>query len=210
MIAGAVSFHPWDAMTPAALHGIAARSQRRPFECTAETGCGGSTILLSHLSQRHTAFALEGADLTVSELKRRDDLLADRVDFVEGETRLTIPGFGFQAKLDLVLLDGPHAYPLPQIEFAHLFPNLDTGGWLVLDDLQIPSVHELFKFVKSSGAVALEEVVGRTAFFRRTQLGGNGASGPDGWWLQNMNRSLVWRYSWRDRLRKLLRRRADV
>jgi hypothetical protein len=80
----------------------------------------------------------------------------------------------------------------------------------VLDDLQIPSVHELFKFVKSSGEVVLEEVVGRTAFFRRTQPGGNGASGPDGWWLQNMNRSLVWRYSWRDWLRKLLRRRADV
>jgi hypothetical protein len=53
-------------MTPAALHAIVARSQRRPFECTAETGCGGSTILLSHLSQRHTAFAVEGADLTVS------------------------------------------------------------------------------------------------------------------------------------------------
>jgi hypothetical protein len=108
------------------------------------------------------------------------------------------------------LIEGPPAYPLPQIEFAYLFPQLAMGGWLVLDDLQIPSVHELFKFVKSSGAVALEEVVGRTAFFRRTQPGGNGASGPDGWWLQNMNRSLVWRYSWRDRLRKLLRRRADV
>lgn len=196
-------------MSPAALHGIAARSQRRQFECTAETGCGGSTILLSHLSRRHTAFALEGADLTVSELKRRDDLVADRVEFVAGETRHTLPVFGFQSKLDLVLLDGPHAYPLPQIEFAYLFPHLRTGGWLVLDDLQIPSVFELFRFVKSSGEVALEEIAGRTAFFRRTRQGGHDAGNPDGWWLQKMNRSLVWRYSWRDRLRRLLRRQAN-
>ena len=196
-------------MSPAALHGIAARSQDRQFECTAETCCGGSTILLSHLSRRHTAFALEGADLTVSELKRRDDLVADRVEFVEGETRFTLPVFGFQSKLDLVLLDGPHAYPLPQIEFAYLFPHLRTGGWLVLDDLQIPSVFELFRFVKSSGEVALEEIAGRTAFFRRTRQGGHDAGNPDGWWLQKMNRSLVWRYSWRDRLRRLLRRQAN-
>ena len=208
LIAGAISFHPWDALNPAALHGIAARSRRRPLEFTAETGCGGSTILLSHLSQRHTAFALEGADLTVSELKRRDDLLADRVEFIEGETRLTLPVYQFLSKLDLLLLDGPHAYPLPQIEFAYLFPHLKTGGWLVLDDLQIPSVYELFKFVKSSSEVVLEEVVGRTAFFRRTQPGRHVVGNPDGWWLQQMNRSLVWRYSWRDRLRKLFRPRA--
>jgi hypothetical protein len=195
-------------MSPAALHGIAARSKDRQFECTAETGCGGSTILLSHLSRRHIAFALEGADLTVSELKHRGDLVADRVEFVEGETRYTLPVFGFQSKLDLVLLDGPHAYPLPQIEFAYLFPHLKTGGWLVLDDLQIPSVYELFKFVKSLSEVELEEVVGRTACFRRTQDSSNSAFNPDGWWLQKMNRPLVWRYSWRDRLRKLLRPRA--
>ena len=49
--------------------------------------------------------------------------------------------------VDLVLLDGPHAYPLPQIEFAYLFPRIRTGGWLALDDIQIPSVYELFRFL---------------------------------------------------------------
>lgn len=205
LIESAVSFHPWDAMTPAALLAMAERSNRRPFRVTAETGCGGSTILLSHLSSRHTAFAWEGDDRTISDLKRRGDLAAQRVDFVEGETKRTLPAYCFPGTLDLILLDGPHAYPLPQVEFEFLFPHLDTGGWLVIDDLQIPSVHELFRFLRSSGEVELEEVVGRTAFFRRQEIHSPAASNPDGWWLQKMNRPLVWRYCWRDRLRKLLR-----
>jgi hypothetical protein len=205
LIAGAVSFHPWDAMTPAALAAIAQRSRRRPFEATAETGCGGSTIVLSHLSRRHTAFALEGTDHTISELKGRGDLAAERVAFVAGETKQTVPAQRFPGKLDLILLDGPHAYPLPQIEFSYLFPHLHTGGWLVIDDLQIPSVYELFRYLKSSREIDFEEVVGRTAFFRRAENRGNGSNNPDGWWLQEINRRLVWRYSWRDRLRRMLR-----
>jgi hypothetical protein len=32
--------------------------------------------------------------------------------------------------LDVALLDGPHAYPLPQIELAYLFPHIRVGvGW---------------------------------------------------------------------------------
>ncbi len=29
---------------------------------------------------------------------------------------------------------------------AYLFPQVGAGGWVVLDDIQIPSVHELFQF----------------------------------------------------------------
>ena len=52
--------------------------------------------------------------------------------FVEGETKDTLPGYRLEGQMDLVLLDGPHAYPLPQIEFAYLFPHIKLGGWLVV------------------------------------------------------------------------------
>ena len=104
-------------------------------------------------------------------------------------------------RTNLVLLDGPHAYPLPQIEFAYLFPRIKLGGWLVVDDIQIPSVYELFCFLKRESSVAMEEVAVRTAFFRRIKVA---ESGPDGWGLQGMNRHTILRYSWRDRLRHLL------
>ena len=198
LIASAGRFHPWDAMAPAALSGIL---QRGPFRCTVETGCGGSTIVLSHASDRHIAFALEGEDHTITELRQQSDLRGGNVIFVEGETRDTLPGYAFGAELDLVLLDGPHAYPLPQVEFAYLFPRIRLGGWLVVDDIQIPSVYELFRFLKKEPSVVLEEVAVRTAFFRRA---GDPGHSPDGWVRQGMNRRTRLRYSWRDRLRLLL------
>ncbi len=185
-------------MAPAALAGV---FRRGPFQSSAETGCGGSTIVLSHASHRHTAFAIEGQDKTLTELRQHSNLRTEKIIFVEGETKDTLPWHHFENTLDLVLLDGPHAYPLPQIEFAYLFPWVRLGGWLVVDDIQIPSVHELFRFLKKESSLALEEVCGRTAFFRRITAAEHG---PDGWTLQGMNRRTILRYSWRDRLRGAL------
>jgi precorrin-6B methylase 2 len=200
LVGRASGFHPWDAMAPAALSAILERS---PFRSTAETGCGGSSIVLSHASERHTTFAINGENRTIEELRKQSDLRAQHVTFVEGETRTTLPHYQFEEELDLVLLDGPHAYPLPQIEFAYLFPRIRLGGWLVLDDVQIPSVYELFRFLTKESSVVLEEVAVRTAFFRRVSTADYG---PDGWTAQGINRHMILRYSWRNRLRKMMGR----
>jgi len=136
-------------------------------------------------------------------LRQHPDLRGEAVTFVEGESRVTIPRYAFSGSLDLALLDGPHAYPLPQVEFAYLFPRIRVGGWLALDDIQIPSVYELFRFLRMEKALVLEEVAVRTAFFRKTQ---EIQPGPDGWQQQRMNRRPVLRYSWRDQLRRVLGR----
>jgi precorrin-6B methylase 2 len=200
LVTRASGFHPWDAMTPMALSAIL---KRGPFRSTAETGCGGSTIVLSHASDRHTAFAIDGKDRTITELRKQSDLRTEKVTFVEGETKDTLPQYQFAGELDLVLLDGPHAYPLPQIEFSYLFPWIRLGGWLVVDDIQIPSVYEMFDFLRKESSVVLEDVVVRTAFFRRA---GAVEHSPDGWALQGINRHTILRYSWRDRLRRMLGR----
>src|SRR5579863_1276989 len=106
LIERARAFHPWDAMSPAALSGIL---RRGPFQSSAETGCGGSTIVLSPAGDRHIAFAIEGPDRTIAKLRRQTDLRAGNVIFVDGETRNTLLQYPFQSELDLVLLDGPHA-----------------------------------------------------------------------------------------------------
>jgi hypothetical protein len=204
LIREAAAFHAWDAMAPEALAAIAARAANGGFSATAETGCGGSTIVLSHLSRHHTAFAIEGENRTITALRQHAYLAGGAVTFIEGETRATVPGFQFSSPLDLVLLDGPHAYPWPQVEFAYLAPFLRVGGWLAIDDIQIPSVHELFRFLRGESAFALDQVVVRTAFFRKAKAPLE-EPGPDGWWLQGMNKKLVLRYAWRDRLRRAAR-----
>jgi hypothetical protein len=177
-------------------------AKRGPFQFSAETGCGGSTIVLSHLSKQHSAFAIEGADRTITGLRQHSDFRPDTVVFIEGESKRTLPLHAFENRLDLALLDGPHAYPLPQLEFAYLFPQVREGGWLALDDVQIPSVYELFQFMRRESSMVLEEVAVRTAFFRKI---GDSDFGPDGWQHQGMNRRQILRYSWRDRLRRLIR-----
>lgn len=200
LVARAAEFHSWDSMAPAALKALATRG---PFDASCETGCGGSTIVLSHLSEYHVAFAIEGENQTITALRQHPDLRGEAVTFVEGESRVTIPRYAFSGSLDLALLDGPHAYPLPQVEFAYLFPRIRVGGWLALDDIQIPSVYELFRFLRMEKALVLEEVAVRTAFFRKTQ---EIQPEPDGWQQQRMNRRPVLRYSWRDQLRRVLGR----
>ena len=55
--------------------------------------------------------------------------------------------------------------------------------------------------------MVLEEVAVRTAFFRRESAAEHG---PDGWTLQGMNRRTILRYSWRDRLRRMLGKSRSI
>jgi hypothetical protein len=84
LVARASGFHSWDAMAPVALSGIL---QRRPFRSTAETGCGGSTIVLSHASDHHIAFAIEGKDRTITELRKQSDLQTEKRDLRRGRNQ---------------------------------------------------------------------------------------------------------------------------
>jgi hypothetical protein len=102
-----------------------------------------------------------------------------------------------------VLLDGPHGFPFPQLEYYYLYPHLDTGALLVLDDVQIPTIHQLYKFLRRDEMFEEIEVVGHTAFLRRTAAP---AFDPlaDGWWRQRFNERMLLRYAWKDRLKKAI------
>ena len=123
-----------------ALEAIAKQASGREILHSAETGCGASTLLLSHLSPQHTVFALDGGNGSVVNVRRSPILRQEAVTFVEGPTQLTLPRHSFADKLQLVLIDGPHAYPFPDLEYYYLNPHLDPGGILIVDDIQIPTV----------------------------------------------------------------------
>src|ERR1017187_6823431 len=96
LVTRASGFHPWGALTPMALSGIL---KRGPFRATAETGCGGSTIVLSHAIDRHTAFAIDGKACTIPVLLKQSDLRPEKVTFVDGETKDTLPQCQFEGEL---------------------------------------------------------------------------------------------------------------
>lgn len=161
-------------------------------ENTAETGCGKSTLVLSNASQRHLVFALdvmqEDDPETHSLARVRNSPLfrRDHCELVLGPTQRTLPVFEFQRTFDLVLLDGPHGYPFPELEYYYFYPHIRPGGWLVIDDIQIPTIANMVDVLKRDSMFRLDRIVRTTAFLRRTDAPTFSPVG-DGWWEQGYN-----------------------
>src|SRR6185295_2597803 len=89
----------------------------------------------------------------------------------------------------LVLIDGPHGYPFPDLEYYYLYPTIEAGGLLLLDDIQIPSIGRMFDVIRADDMFELLEIVDEnTAFLRRT---GAPLIDPesDSWWLHGYNQA---------------------
>jgi hypothetical protein len=185
-----------------ALEAIAGHVRGRDIRHSAETGSGASTLLFSHLSRRHTVFAWDGGSGSVTNVQRSPLLRPGVVTFVEGPTQVTLPAHRFEEKLQLVLIDGPHGYPFPDLEYYYLYPHLEPGALLILDDIHIRTVHNLFRFLCADAMFRLDRVVGITAFFSRTEAPAFDPLGH-GWIHQNYNARPLLRYAWKGRIRGL-------
>jgi hypothetical protein len=172
-----------------ALEKILEHTDGLDIQNSVETGTGKTTLLFSHLSAHHTVFAKDdsGEYESLKAVRESPILRRERVEFVLGPSQKTLPSYEFKDKLQLILIDGPHGYPFPEIEYYFLYPQLSEGGLLILDDINIPTIFNLFGFMREDRMFKLIEVVETTAFFRRT---GEQLFDPlgDGWWLQEYNR----------------------
>ena len=157
------------------------------FRHSAETGAGRTTLLFSHLSDDHVVFALDAGE-SLSQTQRSPLLQTERVRFVEGPTQKTLPRYEFDRTFQAVLIDGPHGYPFPDLEYYYFYPQLAPGGLLIIDDIQIPSIGRMLDIVRADPMFEFIELVGTTAFLGRTDAP---AIDPcsDSWWLQGYNRA---------------------
>lgn len=199
----APGLHSAGTFTARTFEAIAKATRKLQIRNSVETGSGASTLLFSHLSDHHTVFALDDGTGSVTNIRRSPLLRSDVVTFVEGPTQVTLPQHRFTEKLQVVVIDGPHGYPFPDLEYYYLYPHLETGALLILDDIHIPTVHNLFQFLRRDAMFHLEQVVQRTAFFRRTSAPAFDPFG-DGWWQQKYNATPLLRYTWREQTRRLL------
>jgi hypothetical protein len=179
--------HKAGTFSAVALEAFVRHASARPLRATAETGSGASTLLLSHLSDHHTVFAMDGGTGSVRAVASSPLLRPGIVTFVEGPTQLTLPAYEFRQRLQLALIDGPHAYPFPDLEYYYFYPRLETDALLVLDDIHIPTITNLFDVLRADEMFAVEEVVETTAFFRRTAAPTFPPT-EDGWWRQGYNK----------------------
>jgi hypothetical protein len=163
----------------------------QPLLWSMETGCGKTTILLSNLSAHHHTFAYDDRDQDNSSVAYYVDCplhRAERTTAIFGPTQQTLPEFKFEQPVDLALLDGPHAYPFPELEYYFVYPHLRVGGLLVLDDIHIPTVNRLYTFLAEDEMFTLVQVERTTAFFIRTAAPAFFPFG-DGWEFQRFNKT---------------------
>lgn len=155
---------------------------------TVETGTGRSTLMLSHLSDHHTVFAVDDGHRggSMRAVKSSPLLNGDAVEWVEGPTQRTLPGHTFNAPLDLVLLDGPHAFPFVELEYFHLYPHLAAGGLLIVDDIHIPTVRNLWRVLREDVMFEPVTIARTTGILRRTDAPTFNPEG-DGWHDQAFN-----------------------
>jgi hypothetical protein len=115
---------------------------------TLETGCGLSTIviLLAGVS-RHFAVApsAEEFDAITDECRARGVDMARLVAVLEDSAKY-LPHADLPA-LDLVLIDGDHAFPFPFLDWYYTADRLKVGGVMVVDDVQIVTGRILADFM---------------------------------------------------------------
>lgn len=180
------NWHGAGCLSGAVIKAIADYASQGNFGVSVETGVGKSTLLLSHYSDRHIAFAADfGGSLTKT--KESELLAAGIVEFVEGFCQDTVPAYDFP-ELDFVLIDGAHGYPFPELDYYYLYPHLKPGSIMTIDDIHIPTINNFFNFLKVDAMFRLDRVVGTTAFFIRTDAPTFDPK-SDGWYLQNDNKN---------------------
>ena len=93
----------------------------------------------------------------------------ESVVFVAEASEHYLPRFmDKKGDLDLVLLDGKHAFPWPMVDWFYTADRLRLGGLMVLDDVPMRSVGVLAEFMKAdAGWKVVESFSERTLAFEK-------------------------------------------
>ncbi len=142
-----------------------------PKAHTLETGCGYSTILFALRSMRHAVispFEEEHEQIRTWCFKHRVDIT--HIDFYAecSQNKLPILMRQTSRNLDMVLIDGDHAFPAPFIDWYFTADCLKQGGILIVDDTQLITGKILRDFLKAESDrwLCIEEI-DKTSIFEK-------------------------------------------
>ena len=117
-----------------------------------ETGAGNSTVCFLHLEPaRLISIALEQPLFDrVTEYCRVNAISTDPLQIHVGGSEWALPALASNQdhpRLDFALIDGCHGYPMVAIDFFYINTMLRKGGFLLIDDIRLHSVAELFRLL---------------------------------------------------------------
>jgi hypothetical protein len=135
--------HGIDAEVARFLHRVVAEGAR-----TLETGSGLSTVIFAMRKAHHTVVTPSTREAAaIREYARANQIGIESVDFVLEPSETYLPRCTLK-DLDLVLIDGKHAFPWPFIDWFYTAEKLKVGGVCVIDDIHLESVLTLVNFLR--------------------------------------------------------------
>lgn len=147
---------------------------------TLETGAGISTVLFAMKEANHTC-VVPDPDLVarIKDYCQRSSIPAERINFQIGKSEKVLPALE-PGELDMLLIDGQHAFPTPFIDWYYTADKLRVGGLLVIDDIHLWTGQVLKRFLLEEPEWSLvEEFSARTAIFKKEK-----AYSLEKWWGQ--------------------------
>jgi hypothetical protein len=156
-------------------HGLVAAAlewidQRPRPQRTLETGCGLSTLVFIGRGDEHVCITPNADEpARVRAYCEEHDLDAGGVTFLIEPSEVVLPSLQVEP-LDLVLIDGSHAFPNVFIDYFYASRLLAVGASLVIDDIHLWTGSVLKDFLLAEPEWALvKEWDGRTVAFRKLQ-----------------------------------------
>lgn len=156
---------------------------------TVETGCGASTIMFAHYAAQHTAYCTDDRAWSNSNVRYAQGFPGfqrEHVNWIYGPPQRTIFAQPLEQPVDVLLIDGPHGYPFPELEYFGLYGCLQPGSILIVDDIHIPTINNFYQFLLQDDSFRPHGLVVTTAYFQRTDSPPFNMEADD-WWLQRYN-----------------------
>ena len=142
---------------------------------TLETGAGVSTVLFALKGASHTCIVPSEEEVTrIKAFCREYHIALGKLTFEVDRSERCLPKLDF-TRLDLVLIDGAHGFPIPFLDWYYTADRLKVGGSLIIDDTQVWTCHILKMFLMGEPEWRLEaDYLPRSVVFTKLEDGGCG------------------------------------
>jgi hypothetical protein len=137
---------------------------------TLETGAGCSTLVFALSGSDHIAITPSLNEIELIKRYGKDnDIPMDKIRFIAQPSEAYLP-LSDAMDLDIVLLDGKHAFPWPIVDWFFTADKLKQDGLMIIDDVEMRPVAILIDFMKSdAGWEMVRNFSGKTVAFKKNR-----------------------------------------
>lgn len=120
----------------------------QPYMKTLETGVGLSTLLFAKCQTQHIAITPDPDEINrLCQVISSQSFSTTQIEFKIGQSEYVLPSLPQDPLLDLILIDGGHGFPTPFVDWFFSASRLKTGGIVIIDDINLPTVFQLYQFL---------------------------------------------------------------